>query len=813
MTDFAEKHAFSAGDDAGSAGPDRPRLVAPDKSFFVKERDSFYSSWLLSFWRELFQNSVDAGAKTIRIDVAEVRQKGSFGRTPPPKTVTRVIFSDDGCGMDAKTLDEVYFRMGGTTKQDDETSVGGFGRARLMTNFSQVRYSIETRDRFVEGDGAEFLNFSRTEAAASLARWRDAAAARHDADPHSPAAEWHGSVRDDIARDLDRIASAAAFDGCRVEIDLPPDQRDRSYNSSSVAGMLETLQEYLDQSDLKCSVVINGAPYEKPAKKYERSKALVATVPASGLDPAWRRNSKISIVERPDGDFDVKFATVRTVPDGKCPDSVKRKLIHRVNGASMFTSRTDFPSAIYIEINPAIARTVLTSNRDGLKEPFSGAVEDYKRLLATDSQMATKADNGTDFTVLGGGKGKQIARRRSKPAPLTTAEASEIMGHAGAKLTEAIRLQSHGSPDTEPNNRDAWSWLEYGDSSWTWRAFEQGEIEGLDPTLLLPFMDKLAKADNIDDSFLAAFRDRAKADSFLLTLKNSGPHRAMVQSSGALLAFIANNLTLQKMAEDLVAREGYKDRLADFNDVPILKENLNPPTEKFSAEEARKRRSKLTAAIRRHDPRNWNPAEGKGRQPHRVLAAWQAAVDNVVVEMLEAYPAKREFAYASGWVFSHPQWSYSSLEDEYRWQGPAAMLRKSGKGDGAVAHFLLDPLDAEHDFVMKYNPSDADHRDRLITLAAHEAAHVFVDHGHNDAFAEVLTTLMERLTIKERRRIHAEMIASVKAVEKVYSESRTRVIPLDDEPGPRPAERLAGGLGIGTDLEPEPEITNPSPTF
>lgn len=813
MIDSAEKHPFSTENRARASAPDRPRLVAPDKSFFVKERDSFYSSWLLSFWRELFQNSVDAGARIIRVDIAEVRQKGSFGRPPPPKTATRVTFSDDGCGMDARTLDEVYFRMGGTTKQDDETSVGGFGRARLMTNFSQLRYSIETRDRFVEGDGAEFLNFSRTEAAAALARWRDAATARHAIDRHSPTAEWHASVREAIEHDITRITGASAYDGCRVEIDLPPDQRDRSYNLSSVDGMLKTLQEYLDQSDLKCGIVINGAPYEKPAKRYERSKALVVTVSAAGLDAAWRNNPKITVVERPDGDFDVRFATVRTVPDGKCADSAKRKLIHRVNGASMFTSRTEFPSAIYVEINPAIARAVLTSNRDGLKEPFASAVEDYKRLLATDSQMATKADNGNDFTVLGGGRGNQIARRRSKPAAITTAEASEIMGRAGAELTEAIQQQSHDFSGTGPSSARAW--LDYSDNSWTWMSFEKGEIEGLDPTVLLPFMEKLTKSNTIDDSFLSAFRDRAKAESFLLTLKNSGPHRAMVQSSGTLLAFIANNLTLQKMAEDLIAREGYKDRLADFNDVPILKENINPPADKFSAEETRKRRSKLTTAIRRHDPRNWNPAEGKGRQPHRVLAAWQAAVDNVVVEMLEAYPAKREFAYASGWVFSHPQWSYSSVDDEHRWQGPAAMLKKSGKGDAAVVHFLLNPLDAENDFIMKYNPSDADHRDRLITLAAHEAAHVFVDHGHNDAFAEVLTTLMERLTIKERRRIHAEMAASVKAVDKIYSEGRTRIVPLDDETGPRPTERLASGLGMSTDLEPALEIDtiNPSPTF
>jgi hypothetical protein len=781
------------------AAIDKPRLVVPDKSFFVKERDSFYSSWVLSFWRELMQNSVDAGAKTIRITVAETRQKGSFGRTPPPKTATRVIFADDGCGMDAKTLDEVYFRMGGTTKQDDDTSVGGFGRARLMTNFSQVRYSIETRDRFVEGDGAEFFNFSRDEALTSLTRWRDAATARHDADPRSPAAEWHAFVRDDLERDRARLAENPSLEGCRVEIDLPPDQRDRSRNDSSVQGMLNTLQAYLDQSDLKCAIEINGTLYEKPATKYEGRKTLVATIPATGLDPSWKTNPKIDITERPDGDFDVKFATVRTVPDGKCPDSVRYKLVHRVNGASMFTDRTDFPSAIYLEINPVIARTVLTSNRDGLKEPFSGAVEDYKRLLATDSQQATKADRGTEFTVLPGGRGGKTARRRRKDPGISSEEASLIAGAAGDGLSRAIEQQSRH--------------LNYSD--WEWDRFLRGDVEGIDNALLMPFLEELTRKSGIDGTFLENYRDRSKAESFQLTLKNAGPHRAMVLSSGTLLAFIVDNLSLQKIAREIVEREVYKDRLADFNDIPILKENIEPPEDRFTPDEARKRRSKLTAAIRRHDPRNWNPLDGQGLKPHRVLAAWQAAVDNVVVEMLEAYPGKREFAYASGWVFSHPQWSYSSLNEEYQWRGPAAMLKKAGKGESAIAHFLLDPLDPDTDFHMKYNPSDANDRDKLITLAAHEAGHVFVDQGHNDAFAEVLTTLMERLTIKERRRIHAEMMASVKAVEKLYSESRTRIVPLDDEPGPRPAQRLAGGFGMDAALESAaaPEIASPSPTF
>ena len=640
---------------------DKPRLVAPDKSYFVKERDGIYAAWLLSFWRENVQNSVDAGAKTIRIEIGDAAPKGSFGRAPAPGRVTRVVFADDGSGMSADTIDNVFFRMGATTK-DDETSVGGFGRARIMTCFSQVRYSIETRDRYVEGDGAEFLNFSRSEAIAALDRWRRASSERADGFEAGDAASMHRDDAAGLSSDRDRLLSANSFDGCRIEVDLPPDQRDRNGYRSTPEGMLNTLQIYLAQSDLKCDVIINGEPYRKPAVKYARKKAIYATVAAADMDPAWISSRKIETRLRPDGDYDVKFATVRIVPSDDAPQSTDEKLIFRVHGASMFSEYTSVKSALFLEIEPAIARQVLTANRDGLKDPFSSSVEDFKRLLATDAQQATKGDTGPEFTLLSGGLGRKIARRRPKESDFTTSEAAEIAGDAGRQLVERIRSQ----------DRD----LSYHDRSWTWGEFEAGDLKGLDPSLLRPFFEKLARTGEIDGTFLAEFADRAKAESFAMTLKTSGPHRAMVFASGTLLGFIVDNLSLQKTASDAIARETYRDRLSDFNDVPILKENMEPPADRFSADEARRRRSKLVAAAHRNDPRNWDPATGKGLAPRRLLATWQTAVDAVVAEMVEAYPHVEEFAYSSGWIFSHPQWAYSSVKQDHGWRSPAAMLKK-----------------------------------------------------------------------------------------------------------------------------------------
>ncbi|EHP71353.1 hypothetical protein MetexDRAFT_6834, partial [Methylorubrum extorquens DSM 13060] len=44
-------------------------------------------------------------------------------------------------------------------------------------------------------------------------------------------------------------------------------------------------------------------------------------------------------------------------------------------------------------------------------------------------------------------------------------------------------------------------------------------------------------------------------------------------------------------------------------------------------------KSKLLSAIGRADPRNWDPASGKGMKPRKILAMWQVAVD-ACVELL-----------------------------------------------------------------------------------------------------------------------------------------------------------------------------------
>jgi hypothetical protein len=64
----------------------------------------------------------------------------------------RVRFADDGTGMTRRTLEEVFFALGRTTK-DGEDSIGGFGRARIILCFAPGRVHHPHRPAAGAGPG------------------------------------------------------------------------------------------------------------------------------------------------------------------------------------------------------------------------------------------------------------------------------------------------------------------------------------------------------------------------------------------------------------------------------------------------------------------------------------------------------------------------------------------------------------------------------------------------------------------------------------------------------------------------------------
>src|SRR5690606_26097931 len=66
-----------------------------------------------------------------------------------------VRFRDYGTGMSRRVLEEVFFALGETTKNGTD-SIGGFGRARIITCFAQRAYRIRTRNLLVHGNAGEY---------------------------------------------------------------------------------------------------------------------------------------------------------------------------------------------------------------------------------------------------------------------------------------------------------------------------------------------------------------------------------------------------------------------------------------------------------------------------------------------------------------------------------------------------------------------------------------------------------------------------------------------------------------------------------
>jgi hypothetical protein len=103
-------------------------IIAVDK-FILATRDSGYKG-THSAIAELVDNSVEAGAHRIKIDIAV--------DTEDKEHPLRVSVLDDGCGMDRCTLGQAL-RFGGTSRFDDRSGLGRYGMGLPNSSLSQAR--------------------------------------------------------------------------------------------------------------------------------------------------------------------------------------------------------------------------------------------------------------------------------------------------------------------------------------------------------------------------------------------------------------------------------------------------------------------------------------------------------------------------------------------------------------------------------------------------------------------------------------------------------------------------------------------------
>jgi hypothetical protein len=78
---------------------------------------------------------------------------------PAPDGTVSLIFADNGPGMTRHTLETIYFSIGASTKENDSSKIGGFGRARILTCFAMESYRLLSQDYEVIGKGGDYDTF------------------------------------------------------------------------------------------------------------------------------------------------------------------------------------------------------------------------------------------------------------------------------------------------------------------------------------------------------------------------------------------------------------------------------------------------------------------------------------------------------------------------------------------------------------------------------------------------------------------------------------------------------------------------------
>lgn len=116
--------------------------VAVGREFFTKVLND-YSNWPTMWWREVIQNSVDAGATQMILSYKD-NDDG---------TVT-VSAQDNGAGMSEETLKSALLTLGASTKTAVSGSAGGFGVAKQLILFPWISYEIHTRNIVARGQQA-----------------------------------------------------------------------------------------------------------------------------------------------------------------------------------------------------------------------------------------------------------------------------------------------------------------------------------------------------------------------------------------------------------------------------------------------------------------------------------------------------------------------------------------------------------------------------------------------------------------------------------------------------------------------------------
>jgi len=126
--------------------------IQPDVSWFENFRLR-YTDWKKAWWREILQNSVDACLETPGKKHKIICSIYTFADSDE----IRVTVSDNGVGMDLKTLKNAFLKPGGSGKREMQAgraATGGLGKAKEMLFHAWPEWSVWTQ---MEGGKGYFV--------------------------------------------------------------------------------------------------------------------------------------------------------------------------------------------------------------------------------------------------------------------------------------------------------------------------------------------------------------------------------------------------------------------------------------------------------------------------------------------------------------------------------------------------------------------------------------------------------------------------------------------------------------------------------
>lgn len=302
-----------------------PSIAVP-RDFFLSERNTAYADWHGAFWRELISNSVDAGASRLHVRT-RFSPDGGF----------LVDLADNGTGMSRETVENVYMRLGASTKRD-EAGIGGFGRARILTCFSQRSYRIRTSNLVVTGEGGDY-----------------------------EIRETDSSVK-----------------GCAISVITDPEE---------ARWLTRALTRVLRQSRMAVEVTADLVK-EAPNGSTLLQERDTGHWSESGRFRGWTR---VGSHVRTLADEAGPWAEIHVSRGDK---ALHETSIIRVNGMAMHDDHLAARAQVIVELVPHRAREILTSARDSIRSPWRHELQKLYAEIASEAQSALRNKTREKQTIL-----------------------------------------------------------------------------------------------------------------------------------------------------------------------------------------------------------------------------------------------------------------------------------------------------------------------------------------------------------------------------------------------------------------------------